>query len=291
MLRVLRGDAVDWKEVEERHTPQRRCVGCSCRCFKDEFLLSQWNRKDEMHRCNACLDKQREAGTPFECTTCFQWKAAAAFDEQNMRRYAHRVCVDCIEKRVCIACGTAKVQDDFTASEWLHTMKHRSGRQQGRCKECMARNKPQAALRRCRGDCQQLKPEADFTPTEWLEAAKQRTGRQQGACKTCMSRNKAQKICSACKEAKCESEYKSKKEFMRSDADRRCKACSGIRRGLWTSIKCNEAQAPDAFSLWLEKRKVKRNNGTARCNACKREEEAEERNVAEGSRAEVQDMR
>ena len=55
--------------------------------------------------------------------------------------------------------------------------------------------------------------------------------------------------------------------------------------------KCKEAQAPDAFSLWLEKRKVKRNDGKARCNACKREEEAEERNVAEGSRAEVQDMR
>ena len=51
------------------------------------------------------------------------------------------------------------------------------------------------------------------------------------------------------------------------------------------------APAPAAFSLWLEKRKVKRNDGKARCNACKREEEAEERNVAEGSRAEVQDMR
>ena len=106
-----------------------------------------------------------------------------------------------------------------------------------------------------------------------------------------MARNKPQKVCSACKEAKCESEYKSKKEFMQSDADRRCKACSGIRRGLWTCIKCKQAQAPDTFSLWLEKRKVKRNDGKARCNACKREDEAEERKVAEGSRAEVQDMR
>ena len=78
---------------------------------------------------------------------------------------------------------------------------------------------------------------------------------------------------------------------MQIDADRRCKACSGIRRGLWTCIKCKAAQAPDAFSLWLEKRKVKRNDGTARCNACKREEEAQERKVAECSRAEVQDMR
>ena len=136
-----------------------------------------------------------------------------------------------------------------------------------------------------------MKPEGDFTPADWLEAAKQLTGRQQGRCKECMARHKPQTVCSVCKETKSESEYKSKKEFMQSDADRRCKTCSGIRRGLWTCIKCKEAQAPDAFSLWLEKRKVKRNAGKARCNACKREEEAEERKVAEGSRAEVQHMR
>ena len=114
LLRVLRGEAVDWKELVERHTPQRRCVGCNCRCVKGEFLLSQWNRKDEMHRCIACMEKKREAGTPFECMNCFEWKSASAFDDKNLQRYAHRVCTDCIEKRPCIACGVAKVQEDFT---------------------------------------------------------------------------------------------------------------------------------------------------------------------------------
>ena len=89
-----------------------------------------------------------------------------------------------------------------------------------RCKECMARSKPQAALRRCIGDCQQMKPEADFTPWEWQEAAKHLTGRQQGRCKACMARNKPQKVCSVCHEAKGESEYKSTKEFMKNNEDR-----------------------------------------------------------------------
>ena len=110
-----------WEEIEKRHIPQRRCVGRNSHCFKDKVVLSQWNRKDEMHRCTACVDKQREAGTPFECMNCFEWKPAIAFEEKNLHRYMHRVCTDCIEKRQCIACGVAKTQEDFTSTEWLES--------------------------------------------------------------------------------------------------------------------------------------------------------------------------
>ena len=380
LLRVLRGEEVDWEEIEKRHTPQRRCVGCNAQCFKDEFLLSQWNRKDEKHRCTACVEKKREEGTPFECMNCFLWKSASAFDEKNLQRYVHRVCVDCIEKRACIECGVAKVQEEFTPREWIETTKHTRGRQQGRCKACMTRNKPQQALRQCIGQCGQLKPQSEFTPAEWAEAAKHRSGRERGRCKACMARNQLQKVCSmcgkskeeseykskkeymksgedrACKEcstrnkpqqalrqcigqcgqlkpqseftpaewaeagkdrsgrqrgrckacmarhrlqkvcsicgqAKEESEYKSKKEYMKSDEDRACKECSGKRRGFWTCIKCKHVKTRDAFSKWLENRKSKQNNGKARCNACTTEEEEEERRVRQGSHAAVQHTR
>ena len=426
MLKVLRGDAVDWKEIEERHTPQRLCVGCNTRCFKDEFRLSQWNRKDNMQRCNACIDQQCEAGTPFECMNCFHWKSVNALDEKNLHRRVHRVCVDCIETRACLECGVPKAQEDFTPGEWGHAAKHYTGRQRGRCKACMIRNKPQAALRRCVGECQQMKPEADFTPREWQEAAKHLTSRQQGRCKACMTRNKPQavlrkcvgecqqmkpeadftpqewqeaakhrtgrqrgtckacmarykpqkvcsvckeakdetdykskkefmnsgedrrcktcsgkalavlrkcrgecqqmkpeadftpwewqeaakhltgrhrgrckacmarhkpqKVCSVCNEAKGESEYKSTKEFMKSNEDRRCKTCSGTRRGCWTCINCRQSQPHAAFSKWLEKRTQKRNDGHTRCNPCTSEAEEEERRVREGSHAQVQGM-
>ena len=150
-------------------------------------------------------------------------------------------------------CHTANEQYDFTRSEWLEASRHRSGRGQGKCTACMRRNKPQAELRKCVGDCQQLRPREDFTATEWEEAAKHGAGRQQGRCHSCMARNKTHKVCSVCNEAKDASAYKSKKEFMPSDADRRCKTCSGIRRGRWTCNKCKDAQASDAVSQWLER--------------------------------------
>ena len=106
-----------------------------------------------------------------------------------------------------------------------------------------------------------------------------------------MTRNKAWKVCSSCGEAKPESAYKSKKEYMKSDEDRACKACSGKRRGFWTCVKCKKAEPPDAFSKWLEKRKSKYNDGKARCNACKTQEEEEERQVSQSSHAAVNQRR
>ena len=93
------------------------------------------------------------------------------------------------------------------------------------------------------------------------------------------ARQNTQKVCSKCGAAKAESEYKTKKEYMKSGQDRKCNACSGKRRGFWTCVKCKKAEPIDAFSKWLEQRKLKYNNGTARRNACKTQEEEEERKV------------
>ena len=88
-----------------------------------------------------------------------------------------------------------------------------------------------------------------------------------------------------------ESAYKSKKEYMKSNEDRACKACSGKRRGFWTCVKCKKAEPPDAFSKWLEKRKSKYNDGKSRCNACNTQEEEEERQVSQSSHAAVNQRR
>ena len=105
------------------------------------------------------------------------------------------------------------------------------------------------------------------------------------------ARKNLKKVCSRCGEAKAESEYKSKKEYMKSDEDRACKECSGKRFGFWTCIKCKQVQARDEFSKWLEHRKSKHNDGKARCNTCKTEEEEEERRVRQVSHAAVQKTR
>ena len=37
LLRVLRGEDVDWKALEGKFTPQRECAGCGEERFKDEY--------------------------------------------------------------------------------------------------------------------------------------------------------------------------------------------------------------------------------------------------------------
>ena len=102
LLRKLRGDDIDWAEIERKHTPQKMCTGCGFKNFKPKFSLSQWNRKDERHFCVTCLKGMERAGTPMECTTCQQWKPANAFDEKNQLRHVYRTCIDCVETRQCI---------------------------------------------------------------------------------------------------------------------------------------------------------------------------------------------
>ena len=94
----------------------------------------------------------------------------------------------------------------------------------------MARNRPQPVLRQCVGECQEMKPQSEFTTREWEEAGKRLSGRQQGRCKACMARNRLQKLCSMCGKSKEESEYKSKREYMKSDNGRVCNECNAKRR-------------------------------------------------------------
>ena len=56
LLRALRGEVINWKEIEESFTPSRQCSGCLLQCYKQEFHLSQFNRKDKRHYCKLCVE-------------------------------------------------------------------------------------------------------------------------------------------------------------------------------------------------------------------------------------------
>jgi hypothetical protein len=51
LLKHLRGEQLDWKEIEEKYMPSKRCVGCNCVQLKDAFLEGQWNREDKISFC------------------------------------------------------------------------------------------------------------------------------------------------------------------------------------------------------------------------------------------------
>ncbi len=64
LLRVLRGDHIDWKEIEEKLTPKKKCTGpcMRVRC-KEEYSTSEWRNKHDPF-CKACVAKKADAGAP-----------------------------------------------------------------------------------------------------------------------------------------------------------------------------------------------------------------------------------
>ena len=54
LLQKLRGQVIDWKAIEEKHTPQGRCNHCHKLQYKDAFHPSQWKREERL--CKQCQD-------------------------------------------------------------------------------------------------------------------------------------------------------------------------------------------------------------------------------------------
>ena len=131
LLKVLRGEAIDWKAIEEKHTPSKRCVQCNFMVFKDGFQAMQWSRKDNFSCCKSCLQKKKDAGTPHECNNCHFWKGAEAFASTDLNgRRERRVCKDCVDVLQCIKCLGRKSKSEFSDKAWTHP-------KQRVCKECV----------------------------------------------------------------------------------------------------------------------------------------------------------
>ena len=44
LLKVLRGEHIDWQAVEEKHMPSHMCAACDTKQFKAEFSEEQWRQ-------------------------------------------------------------------------------------------------------------------------------------------------------------------------------------------------------------------------------------------------------
>ena len=75
LLKVLRGEHVDWEAVEQKHMPSHMCAGCDTKQFKAEFSEGQWKRKDNNRYCKFCekafsCTPSRQAKTVFYVVLC-----------------------------------------------------------------------------------------------------------------------------------------------------------------------------------------------------------------------------
>ena len=143
--------------------------------------MEQRQRKRQLQ---SMYKKTRKNGAPLECNKCNEWFCKEAFPEhQRDHKSTHtRVCIGCIEKRTCVACGRYMVKDKFTDGEWVHAS-YNDGR--GRCKDCTERSS--WGVWSCRG-CKERKPKHEFS--QWITNI---SGRANNAtrCNTCRDNMKA----------------------------------------------------------------------------------------------------
>jgi hypothetical protein len=100
LLDVWKQEPVDWDTLRKKYLDERPCQECGEMKRKDAFTKAQW--KQEAYRvCKECTAQKREAGTPYRCTQCGLWHAAAHFasKHQNPRWSMYRVCLSCDTKK------------------------------------------------------------------------------------------------------------------------------------------------------------------------------------------------
>ena len=54
LLKVLRGEEIDWAAIEAKHMPSHICKGCDTKQFKAEFSEMQWKRQNGSRCCLHC---------------------------------------------------------------------------------------------------------------------------------------------------------------------------------------------------------------------------------------------
>ena len=105
LLRVWRGDHVDWEALRAKYLEERTCGECA-----EKKGVGQWNRGDPERVCRECTARHRDAGEPYQCNVCRFWFSEAAFPTKHRRNES--ACYRCHR------CKVKKTVTEYTASAW-----------------------------------------------------------------------------------------------------------------------------------------------------------------------------
>ena len=267
LLKVLRGEDIDWQAIEEKHMPSHMCHGCDTKQFKAEFSPGQWSRLSGKRYCKACEKVVSANRTQKQCHRCGTWKPESSFSPEIWKKRASDLthCLACGDRRKCRRCNEAKLEQEFTPGEWKEAgwIRKRST-QRGTCKDCIEHGQD---LKQCTGRCKNKLPEICFTYQMW-----NKRNPLYIKCKECQRGKRLQgalmdeKECDACHE------FKSRSLFTDSQWERRkgrCMICCK-ETGQWTcrAPGCTFTGAKDMFREWTKTQKLGRNNGYEWCNKC-----------------------
>ena len=103
LLRIWRGETINWVEIENEYMPRRTCVGCLCRKFQKEYTKTEWEKKHKQVYCIECLLEFKMAGKHFQCNACYVWLPETAFASRlrTLRFSRTRVCDMCSTRNIC----------------------------------------------------------------------------------------------------------------------------------------------------------------------------------------------
>ena len=152
LLRVLRGEKVDWEKIEYGLMPRKRCVGCGERKEKADYVPAEW--KDAADGwCKTCTKEKEHGETPLRCSRCHQWKAEVEYHKRSLQFGRRRFCRDCVgcEVRPCQKCRRSLVEAAF-----LHTWDEEDITRT--CRACLTEGRS----RRC-DRCKENRPVHAFT--------------------------------------------------------------------------------------------------------------------------------
>ena len=116
LLRVWRGERIDWARFRDEHLQERPCSECAERKPQKAFSMAQWRRPETDRVCKECLRNRADAGTPWQC-----WGPPDAFPgekQKNRRNTCARVCLNCKQQKLCSKCKRKLSEEAFSAAAW-----------------------------------------------------------------------------------------------------------------------------------------------------------------------------
>ena len=165
--------------MRKKYLDERQCHECGEMKRKDAFTKAQW-KQDTYRVCKECTAQKREAGTPYRCTQCGLWHAAAHFasKHQNPRWSMYRVCLSCDTKKACFVCQSKQTKEHFGASAWMAREPKRRV-----CVQCQTKTR---GSWKCAA-CQQRKPQQQFSDFMRKRSSGKNGAQTCNACRTVLA--------------------------------------------------------------------------------------------------------
>ena len=122
LLRLWRGEDIDWEALRATYLEEKPCAECSVRKRKNEYTVGQWKRNDDRRICKECVARHVENGQPWGNALCVAAGGGPRSSQRSTKnRAAHFTECAWHAKKACGLCGKHLEEKDFSKAQWQRT--------------------------------------------------------------------------------------------------------------------------------------------------------------------------